>query len=180
MQSYYSSNGVTIYNCDIAEVLMEFSQFDLLLTDPPYGLDQSWLRKWHGSNGVTKLWGVTPEWDKLPVEIGVMQDLVGKAKNAIVWGGNFYPFPPSRCWFIWDKLQTDYGSDCEMAWTNLDLAPKVFRVSRIDAYRNKAKFKKVHPNEKPVQLSSWALKYTKPKTMLDGFMGTGNSLVAGH
>lgn len=127
----------------------------------------------------TKLWGATPKWDQLPISA----ELLGAVKNAgvkkIIWGGNFYELPPSRCWFVWDKLQSNRGADFEMAWTNLDLAPKCFRMSRIDAYHNKAMFKKKHGAEKPVQLFQFCLQYVPNcESVIDCFCGTGNSLVA--
>lgn len=38
---FYSSGGITIYNADCRKVLPWLESFDLLLTDPPYGIDES-------------------------------------------------------------------------------------------------------------------------------------------
>ena len=35
---YYDQDGITIYNADCRKVLPWLERFDLLLTDPPYGL----------------------------------------------------------------------------------------------------------------------------------------------
>ena len=35
---YYESGGITIYNADCRQVLPFLQRFDLLLTDPPYGI----------------------------------------------------------------------------------------------------------------------------------------------
>jgi len=38
IEPYYSGGGITIYNADCRKVLPWLEPFDLLLTDPPYGL----------------------------------------------------------------------------------------------------------------------------------------------
>ena len=42
LNPYYEKDGVVIYNDNYENVLEEFSQntFDLVLTDPPYGITQ--------------------------------------------------------------------------------------------------------------------------------------------
>lgn len=178
MELVYQDTLTELWCGDCRDYVKDGKHFDLLLTDPPYGLNKSWKRKWHGSNGTSRLWGRTPEWDQQTIEQQLLATCITACESAVVWGGNFYDLPPSRCWLVWDKLQSNRGADCELAWSNLDKAPKCFRMSRIDAYVNKAQFKKVHPAEKPVQLSAWVLDIAKPESMLDPFCGTGNSLVA--
>ena len=39
IEPYYDEDGITIYNADCREVLPELESVDLVLTDPPYGLD---------------------------------------------------------------------------------------------------------------------------------------------
>ena len=40
MKPYYDDGkGIVIYNCDCREILPQLGRFDLLLTDPPYGID---------------------------------------------------------------------------------------------------------------------------------------------
>ena len=39
MKPYYSERGITIYHCDCREILPQLGKFDLLLTDPPYGIN---------------------------------------------------------------------------------------------------------------------------------------------
>ncbi len=174
---YYQQGDIAIYHSRIEE-MPQMQMADLAFMDPPYGLGKSWKRGFHGSNGTTRLWGATPTWDHAPLGREVIEGCLSRARGSIIWGGNFYPLPPSRCWFVWDKLQSDRGADCELAWTNLDLAPKVFRMSRIDAYYNKARFKKEHGAEKPVQLAAFCIAKTKATSLLDPFCGSGNSLVA--
>ncbi len=176
MQPYFQQRSVTIYHGDSRE--LDLPSVDLVVADPPYGLGKSWKRAWHGGNGTTRLWGTTPDWDHTIIAPEELLAILKKGKAAVVWGGNYYPLPPSRSWFVWDKLQKSRGADGELAWSNLDIAPKIFRMSRIDAYHNKTRFKKEHGAEKPVQLYSFIYEHAKPKSVLDPFMGSGNSIVA--
>lgn len=177
MKLLYENQLIKLYLGDNSN--FEINKDYALVTDPPYGINKKWKRKWHGNNGQTKLWdGQIPIWDeKAPVE-NVLK-WTNQSKESVVWGGNFFPFIPSRCWFIWDKLQPNRGSEFEMAWTNLDCAPRSFRMSRIDAYFNKAIFKKVHPAEKPIQLMEWCLeKVDKDLIVFDPYAGCGATLLA--
>lgn len=47
MKPYYQDDACTIYNCDCREILPELEPVDLVLTDPPYGVDG-------GANGKNK------------------------------------------------------------------------------------------------------------------------------
>jgi hypothetical protein len=151
----------------------------ILLTDPPYGLGAAWKRSWHGNNGKSTLRsGAVPEWDYATADLS---GLLKWADIAVICGGNFYPLPPSPCWFVWDKLQSNRGSDAELIWTNAPIkGVKVFRMSRIDAYFNKARWPKKHIAEKPVQLWEWIISMiVQPgDVVFDPFMGTGSSVVA--
>lgn len=40
VEPYYQDSNCTIYNADCAELLSELGRFDLLLTDPPYGIGE--------------------------------------------------------------------------------------------------------------------------------------------
>ena len=177
MDLIYQSDLITLYHGDNSQ--FEPTKEMALVTDPPYGINKKWKRKWHGNNGESRLWnGEVPLWDETtPVE--TILKFKNLTSESIIWGGNFYPLEPSRCWFIWDKLQPNRGAECEMAWTNLECPPRVFRMSRIDAYYNKAIFKKEHPAEKPIQLMEWCLeKVSKNLTIFDPFAGCGSTLIA--
>lgn len=92
---------------------------------------------------------------------------------AIVWGGNYLPFPPSRCWLIWNKVNAVLTmADFEQAWTNLDRPSK-----RMDLPVGRVEYG--HPTQKPLALMQWCLGFLPDaKTILDPFMGSGTTLVA--
>ena len=39
IKPYYQDDGITLYNADCREVFPQLEKFDLICTDPPYGLD---------------------------------------------------------------------------------------------------------------------------------------------
>lgn len=182
MEPFYKKRGIIIYKGDCLKLLRELSNeyiFKILLTDPPYGLGNSWKRTSFGTNGKSRLWnGTVPQWD-IETHQEVFNVLKKLAPHSIIWGGNNYETPKSGKWLIWDKKQKTTRAECEMAWTNLNGGHKIFRMSRIDAYVNKAEFKKVHPTEKPIQLLRWCIEQVnKEGLIIDPFMGVGTTLFA--
>ena len=176
---YYEDGSVTIYHGDARELLPDLSA-DLVLTDPPYGIGERWSKSaMVGKNGSSRLWGKGETWDDAPPEAEAIGLAVSAGDSAIVWGGNYFHLPPARGWLVWDKIQRFTGADAELAWTNLDAPVRVFRLSRIDAFVNKAEQAKTHPTEKPVGLMRWCLEFVPDAaTTLDPFMGSGTTLRA--
>ena len=152
---------------DCLAIMPTLGRFDAVVTDPPYGLGKrmqggTWGAKDHNS-GFLKWDLAAPDW--LPEAIGVTP--------AIVWGGNYLPFPPSRCWLMWNKVNAvPTMADFEQAWTNLDRPSK-----RMDLPVGRVEYG--HPTQKPLALMEWCLSFLPDaKTILDPFMGSGTTLVA--
>jgi len=177
MQPFYDVDGITIFCGDNRKLLPEIEACDLLLTDPPYEIGAA-LSMWGKNTSRRRLWSSTaPEWDKQDPD--TLNAAIAKCGSAIVWGGNYYVLPVTKSWLGWDKLQTQNGSDFELAWTNLGIPARMFRMTRADAYINKVETKKCHPTEKPLNLMSWCLNHApKAQTILDPWMGSGTTLVA--
>jgi site-specific DNA-methyltransferase (adenine-specific)/modification methylase len=152
---------------DCLQVMPTLGRFDAVVTDPPYGLGKkmqggTWGAKDHNS-GFLKWDLETPDW---------LVNAIGKTP-AIVWGGNYLPFPPARCWLIWNKINAvPTMADFEQAWTNLDRPAK-----RMDLPVGRVEYG--HPTQKPLALMEWCLGFLPDaKTILDPFMGSGTTLVA--
>ena len=180
MKPYYQDDVATIYCGDCWDLLQDLPHIDLVLTDPPYGIpSRAWERTYHGKRGKSPLWGKVPAWDKIPERV---KDIIEVADKVVIWGGNNFDLPAAPHWFVWDKLQSNRGADCEMAWTRGACAHKVFRMSRIDAYVNKASgLRKEHPTQKPLALMTWCLEQMRlasGATVFDPFMGSGTSVLA--
>lgn len=139
-----------------------------MLTDPPYGIGE---RMRGGTWGSKAKYADFRRWDKLDKD--AVFNCILKAEKSIVWGGNYYPLPPSRCWFIWDKLNAvPTMADFEMAWTNFDKPGKRF-VAPVGVHQHG------HPTEKPQPLFQWCIQnYLEANVILDPFMGSGTTLRA--
>ncbi len=179
MTPYYDSEGITIYHGDCREILPTLDPVDLLCTDPPYGIGEA-----RGKNvsrvklAVSQDYGVS-SWDDSPASEVLVAECRAKASNAIIFGGNYYTLPPSSLWLVWDKMngKTDFA-DCELAWTDLPGAVRLFRFRWQGMLRDGVKQPRTHPTEKPVELMRWALGFTEGATVLDPFMGSGTTLRA--
>ena len=162
---------------DCLEILptLDTSEVAAVLADPPYGLGD----KWNGDGWKTdfgRLWDKgTPEWDRKPAVEAVAGCLKITCKH-IIWGGNYYWLPPTNAWLIWDKMQKHSGSECEMAWSDLDQPVRKFPLSRVEAYCHREY--KEHPNQKPLPLIEWCLSFLPPGLILDPFAGSCTVAVA--
>ena len=168
--------NATLYLGDCLEILPTLEKVDAVITDPPYGLGD----KWKGGGGSRRSsWRFNPSeaksWDMQPAQ-GVV-GLARFAEEVVIWGGNYYAMPPSRCWLLWDKKQNDNFTtgQAEMAWTNLDRPVRMFRFAQCEQANEGVKS---HPTQKPLALMKWCLKWVCGETILDPFMGSGTTGVA--
>jgi len=187
---FYDRDGITIYNADCRDVLPMLGKFDLLLTDPPYGIGEAAKR--HATRQSSQRCPNGPpgppreykryKWDDEPADadrIGVSRDA---AERQIVFGGNYFTLPPSSCWLVWDKDNTGDFADCELAWTNMTRAVRKFKWrwnGMLQEQMGDKKERRVHPTQKPLALMKWCIGLVpEAKSVLDPFMGSGTTLVA--
>lgn len=168
--------NAVLYLGDCREILPAIPTDCAIVTDPPYGLGDKWQG---GGGGKKSSWAFDPSeamaWDGTTVE--GLEDLIRPFREAIVWGGNYYSFGPSRCWLIWDKKQNDQWTtaQCEMAWTGLDRTVRAFRFAQCEQANEGPKS---HPTQKPLALMEWCLKWVSSPLVVDPFMGSGTTGVA--
>ena len=172
MKPYYSHAGITIYHGDCREILPTLPKCDLLLTDPPYGAA-------YASNPILgKNRASTPhlaqDWDNKP--FSDIDLLLASAQDCVIWGGNYYPLSPSRCFFVWYKPDAlPSMADCEMAWVSRDGNAQHFTYTTAAGNRSRVG----HCTQKPLALMKWCLSlFPAAKTVLDPFCGSGTTLVA--
>lgn len=159
----------TLYLGDCLEVLPLLGKVDAVVTDPPYGI---------GMDGgkIGKAVYEQKDWDSKPIDARWIVEL---AVPSIVWGGNYFEVPPSARWLVWDK-QNDVTTfaDCELAWTNIEGAVRVFRWLWSGPYQ-KQREQRFHPTQKPMELMKWCLAFVPSGlAVLDPFMGSGTTGVA--
>jgi DNA modification methylase len=177
VKPYYERDGIVIYHGDCREIAPSLERFDLLLTDPPYGIGRDGSKASTGSHGGRKAYAFKG-WDATTPERWVLEMVCAKADKHIIWGGNYFieSLSPSMKWLVWDKGQRIDQSDGELAWTSLEGALRIYTLNRSELQRDGA----VHPTQKPEQLVRWCIGQAEPvATILDPFMGSGTTLVAG-
>lgn len=164
--------NATLWLGDCREILPTLPKVDACITDPPYGIGagRMSLGKWRTA-AMEK-----GDWDSIAPDLDPVLDL---SVPTIVWGGNYFPLPPSRAYLVWNKGAGFKGRDfaeCEQAWVSWDMNARVFD---FDPLAHKSYHGKQHPTQKPVELMEWCLSFLpEAQTILDPFMGSGTTGVA--
>jgi DNA modification methylase len=182
-----------IYCGDCLDLMKEMpdKSVDLVLTDPPYGIGEAaGKNKNRGGpvfgkkqNFVDAVDYGNLEWDNAPPSEEYFNEMFRISKNQIIFGGNFFDFPPSSCWIVWDKDNGDNDfADCELAWTSFKSAVRKFtwRWNGLLQEDMAHKEKREHPTQKPLPLMEWCLqKYSESGDLiLNPFLGSGTTAVA--
>ena len=184
---------------DVAR-LMGGKKADLLLTDPPYGINivntgrvgidaPAGFGK-VGTRGMVKARTYhNIEGDDHPFDPRPFLDL---APVVMLFGGNNFAsrLPDSPAWLVWDKKAekgADHNnfSDVELVWTNLKqkscpIYRHLWSGLLREGDRNVELKDRVHPTQKPVGLIAAILSdHSNPGALcLDPFLGSGTTLIA--
>ena len=177
--------------------LFDGNTIDLVLSDPPYGIDVVQ----NNSIGVDKAFGKVGGRNIVKSNTYMKikgDDTTDTAKefynscvsmniyNYILFGGNYFTdfLEPKACWIVWDKQNTGNFADVELAWTSFDKGAKLYQWLWNGLCRKgdrKAEgSKRVHPTQKPVGLLADILNdFSKENdNIFDGFGGSGSTLIA--
>jgi len=164
----------TLYLGDCLEVLPTLGAVDAVVTDPPYGIGRVMVGGgWAISSGYHQM----QTWDaNAPVK--AVKAYIGIAREAIVWGGQFFELPTSRRWLIWNKIgSAPKMADAEMAWTTMDAPSRLISMHAGNGACGAEK--RQHPTQKPIALMQWCLGFLPDaRVILDPFMGSGTTGVA--
>jgi len=199
--------NATLHNMDCIEYMRGLPDkiFDLAIVDPPYGINapnismgqnknraDGWVRgdstavkikKGRLNSGGGKLKDrmlntSSIGWDDAVPSPEYFDELFRVSKNQIIFGGNYFDLPPTRCVVCWDKCQPwENFSQWEMAWTSFDKPAALFSYSNTGSANSETK---IHPTQKPIKLYEWLLnKYAKPgQKILDTHLGSGSNAIA--
>jgi|LGOV01.1.fsa_nt_gb site-specific DNA-methyltransferase (adenine-specific) len=170
-----------VFNEDCLETMsrMKDNSVDLILTDPPYGINASsnslGLRKEHTHK---RKWD-KKNWDKETPVKEIFDEIFRVSKHQIIWGGNYFDIPPCKNYIIWDKKITGNVpfAHCEMAWTSYSNAPTLYSLAVQSISEDK-----VHPTQKPLKLFDYCIREaikndSEIKTIYDPFAGSGTALI---
>jgi site-specific DNA-methyltransferase (adenine-specific) len=200
---------IELLNIDCMEYMASQpdNSFDLAIVDPPYGInapkmsmgqnlnrDDGWNRKestavkakkgrLNTGSGKLKnraLNTMDCEWDFKAPDENYFKELIRVSQNQIIWGGNYFDLPPTRCIVCWDKVQPwENFSQWEMAWTSFDMPAAMFRYSNTGGANAEIK---IHPTQKPRRLYEFLLNKFgyEDARVLDTHLGSGSSAIAAH
>lgn len=121
-------------------------------------------------------------WDVAPPP-EYFQELARISKAQIIWGGNYFGLPPTRCFLVWRKLQIPLEgfsmAPVEYAWTSFNENARMFEFNSSGGVGRIVRF---HPTQKPVELYAWIFKhFAKPGyKILDTHLGSGSSRIAAY
>lgn len=172
--------NATLYLGDCLEVLPTLPDFDLILTDPPYGLGIDGQKESINRNPKhNRKAHETLGWDGEPPPKYAFEMMYHKSRNQIIWGGNYFVDrlrSATKGWLFWDKGQRGLTmSDGEIAYTSLESPLRAITINRVELMTDGTE----HPTQKPVRLMSWCLSLVpQAVTVCDPFMGSGSTGVA--
>jgi len=136
------------------------------------------LREFGDKGSDIRVWDVAP-----PRQYFV--ELARVSHHQIIWGGNYFDLPPTRCFLVWRKLQIPLEgfsmAPVEYAWTNFNCNARMFEAFS-NSSSGKGDEKRFHPTQKPVELYEWIYRhFAKPgDKILDTHLGSGSSRIAAY
>jgi hypothetical protein len=154
------------------ERLMGDESYDLLMTDPPYGIGASKMTmgSTQSSKPKSKRLSNVQQWDDVRPPIAGF--VTG---TACIWGGNYFAneLPVSDDWLCWHKKNDGLSfGEFELAWTNYG------KRTRILSHHWSGETKE-HITQKPLPVIAWAIQQSQTTgTIFDPFLGSGTTLIA--
>lgn len=181
MKPYYedSKSGIVIYHGDCRDIV-PYIKFDIILTDPPYGMDyqSNWKTK---HQQLPKIKGD----DAFPIWIFELEPPIA----TMVWcrWDNLKEIPQPKSFIVWDKCRHGMGDlehEFGRQWEGVAFYPKkdhVFTRRPVDLIRVPCTppSQLVHPNEKPPEaISPLIVCHPESAVIADLYMGSGPTLRA--
>ena len=183
IKPYFETELGKLYHGDCLEIMPELEPVDLVLTDPPYGMD------WPADS--TRFVGGSSASKKKRGRGVVKEKIIGDDKpfnpkpflgfpEVVLFGYNHFANElPKGTLLIWIKrFDSAFGtflSDAEIAWSKGGHGVYCKRDTSIMGEANN----RLHPNQKPIPILLWCLSKSKTKgAVLDPFIGSGTTAIA--
>jgi len=180
-------NKIYCMDCYTALKEMQDKSIDIIITDPPYGINADKGVGGFGSSPKTA-GKYEDNWDSNTPDKKIFDEMLRVGKKVFIFGGNFFTdkLPVGKSWIVWDKVGdikfNNSFSDCELIWTNLDkTSVKKYTVIQQGFVKDKeANNQRFHPTQKPIKIIREILKdnIEDDCLVLDCFMGSGTTAVA--
>jgi len=202
IEPYYDRDGITIYHADCLDVLPMLAResVDLLLTDPPYGVDYLSNRRISNTK-VAQVIHADDSLDAMRDALALCAPLLRDGRHAYYFasadetvGEACSALPPAltfRRLLCWDKgnhgmgdLERDYGHAWEAIIYAAKGQPRALNGPRpsnlIRVQRGGSGSTWVHPTQKPTPLIKFLIERSSNagELVLDPFMGSGTTLRA--
>ena len=164
---------------DVAK-LMNGKKADILITDPPYGIDLD--------TNYSKMGATTTKYEKIKGDSSEfdLKDVISISgtKEQYIWGGDY--FVNSLDWMsgtqiIWAKRHSEkenkvFGSAFESLWVSYKCKKVIFFIRPIN--QSSERLGK-HPTQKPIECMSRCIEMSKlTGNIYDAFLGSGSTLIA--
>lgn len=165
----------TLYQGEVLQVLPLLPPVDLVIADPPYGIGEA--NKNHKSRNrlaSSPDYGKS-DWDDAPATTEELDAAIAAGKHCVIWGANHFGMRAASQWLVWDKLNgTNDFADCELAWSNIPSAVRIFRHMWVGMLRDSERdTPRVHPTQKPIALMGWCIEQArKPQSIGEPWMGS--------
>jgi len=162
--------------------LMNGQKADIMVSDPPYGidLDTDYSKMGATTTKYEKIKGDDKEFDLTDVIS------ISGTKEQYIWGGDY--FVNSLEWMsgtqiIWAKRHSEeenkvFGSAFESLWVSYKCKKVIWFIRPIN--QSSERLGK-HPTQKPIECMSRCIEMSKLKGgIYDAFLGSGSTMVAAH
>ena len=199
---FYEHDSITIFHADCRDILPEISQVDLLLTDPPYGVNwQGRKRTMRHGQMLDKIIGDDGSLD-ITECLRLSLKCLRRGRHVYIFGNPFIDELPlcKPTTLIWDKQIVGVG-DLTSAWgkSHEEILFAVYEISQrnrelgygnltarlrkgsvLRCQRKHSEQVRQHPTEKPVEILRQMIESSSMlgEIVLDPFMGIGSTLVA--
>jgi site-specific DNA-methyltransferase (adenine-specific) len=175
---YYQDDSVVLYHGDCREIVPQLGKFDLLLTDPPYGIGFKYESYNDDEQSLIEL-----------ISNSIVPSINICARSVIFTGVScafLYPRPNWICSYTWDTTATfgacGYSQHQPVLFYGKDIEGfgNVNGITKSDVLRFSGGFlveRNGHPCPKPVQVMKRAVARfsNERETVLDPFAGSGTT-----
>jgi site-specific DNA-methyltransferase (adenine-specific) len=173
---YYNHGGITIYHGDCRDILPLLPKVDLVLTDPPYGI------QFRSNFRIVKYDNIIGD---LELPIDLINMMIAKASRAAYvfcrWE-NLKQMPLPKSVLVWVKNNWSMGDlkhEHGRQWEAICFYPKDGHefIKRIpDVLYADRTGNNLHPTQKPEALIMQIIGANIGESILDPFMGSGTTL----
>ena len=184
MKPYYETDLGKLYHGDCLDIMPELEPVDLVLTDPPYGMQYQSGRYNYG-NPHKLIVGD----DSFPAHIiPKLKKIARKGVFVFCRWDNLSEVEKPKSFIVWVKNNWSAGdlkNACGRMWEGILFYPTmqhrwVKRMPDVIDFKRIPPTKIKHPTQKPVMLCEWLIKHTtnKQDSILDPFIGSGTTAIA--